>query len=360
MNDRRTSPANSVNRLGVLTPYPIPEPLRGRKVVNIGDGFILRAIERLLGRFAPERTFSPRIALSVEAQAVLTACPAVILAGANQLNDRYTVWPGLTAERIRAAGWRLVPFGIGLHGEPGHTDRLSEPARAVLTALHERIDYSSWRCPHTVAYLRQELPQLAPQLLMTGCPVVYDRPLLEGAPFGREAGRIAVTVTERGDFWDRETALIDFVARQFPRAQRFLVLHQDYAPASRLELLRHRWWPQPPEKLNDYQRLRQYAVRRGFKVTSPADADAAIVFYNGIDMHFGSRLHAHLLCLSRAKRSWLVPVDGRSVGIAEHLGFPLGGPEALEPALDFDFEVVRVRAQSSFEVMQRFLGTIAR
>lgn len=346
--------------LAVLTPYLIPNRLRGRKVVNLGDGFILRAIERLLGRFAPQRTFSPRIALSAQAQKVLEDSPAVILAGANQLNDRYTVWPGLSAERIRASRLRLVPFGIGLHGEPGYTNRLSDATKDVLTALHERIEFSSWRCPHTVGYLRRELPQLGPQLLMTGCPVVYDRPLLEGTPFNTETRRIAVTVTERHDFWVRETAVIDFVARRFRRAARLLVLHQNYSPPTRFEHLRHRWLPKPPERLNDYQRLRQYAVRRGFEVICPADADACSAFYDSVDIHIGSRLHAHLLCLSRGRRSWLVQVDGRAIGMAEFLGFPLCRPDELEAALDFDFEIVRAHAKEGFMVMRRFVETLPR
>lgn len=351
---------NSGNQLAVLTPYLIPDSLRGRKIVNLGDGFILRAIERLVGTFSPARTFSPRIALTSEVQTLLEDSPAVILAGANQLNDRYTVWPGLTAERIRASRLKLVPFGIGLHGEPGFTDHLSDTTKDVLLALHEKIEFSSWRCPHTVEYLKRELPQLSSQLLMTGCPVVYDQPLINGHPFGKSDRRIAVTVTERGDFWERETAAIDFVAQNFPRAERYLVLHQNYSPPSRFEQLRHRWLPQPPSRLNEYQRLRQYAVRRGFHVICPADADACMEFYGSVDMHIGSRLHAHLLFLSRARRSWLVPVDGRSVGMAEFLRFPLCQPDDLGANLDFDFEIVRAQARQGFTVMHRFLETLPR
>lgn len=348
------------NAYAVLTPYLMPPELRGRKVVNLGDGFILRAIERLVGRFAEERYFTPRVPPSPEMVKVLEASSAVILAGANQLNDHFTVWPGLTAERIRASRLRLFPFGIGLHGEPGHTANLSDTTKDILIALHERVEFSSWRCPHTVEYLRRELPQIGPQLLMTGCPVVYDQPLLAGTPFGTAARRIAVTVTERYDFWVRETAVIDFVARHFPRALRYLVLHQNYSPPTRFEHLSHRWLPKPPSELNGYQRLRQYAVRRGFRVICPADADACITFYDGVDLHIGSRLHAHLLCLSRARRSWLVPVDGRAIGMAEFLRFPLCHPSELEAALDFDFGIVHSKAREGFVVMRRFVESLPR
>jgi hypothetical protein len=350
---------NADSPLAVLTPYLIPEVLRTRKVINLGDGFIFRAIERLVGHFAPARTFSPRIVLPDSALSVLENSPAVILAGANQLNDRYTVWPGLTAEQIRASTLRLVPFGIGLHGEPGFTDQLSDATKQVLIALHERIEFSSWRCPHTVDYLKKELPQLSSQLLMTGCPVIYDEPLIEGKSFHEADRSIAVTVTERGEYWARETAIIDFVAKNFPRAKRYLVLHQNYSPPPRFEYFRHRWLSCLPSQLNDYQRLRQYAVRRGFQIECPKGADECIAFYRNIDMHFGSRLHAHLLFLSRAKRSWLVPVDGRALGMAEFLQFPVFQPNDLGEAMDFDFEIVRNRAREGFSVMHRFVKTLA-
>jgi hypothetical protein len=346
------------SKLSALTPYPIPEKLRNRKVVNLGDGFILRAIERLLGRFPPQQLFSPRVAPSPETLVVFDNSPAVILAGANQLNDRYTVWPGLTGSQIRASKIRFVPFGIGLHGEAGFTDGLSDESIDVLRAVHERIEYSSWRCPHTVAFLQQQLPELSAKILMTGCPVTYDKPLLEDQPFKSATRRIAVTVTERQDFWRRETAVIDFVARQFRRSQRYLVLHQNYSPPGRFEHIGHRLLPQEAPSLDPYQKLRRYAVKRGFRVFCPADADECIKFYSTIDFHIGSRLHAHLLFLSTARRSLLVPVDGRSAGMSEFLGFPLCAPGELEAALDFDFEIVRERAKVGFSVMQQFIKSI--
>ena len=97
------------NPRAALTPYPIPPVLRGKKVENLGDGFILRAIERCLGRFADERVLSPRVAPDQQALARLEAARVVVLAGANQLHDRYTVWPGLTAATLRLVGRCRVP-----------------------------------------------------------------------------------------------------------------------------------------------------------------------------------------------------------------------------------------------------------
>ncbi len=340
-----------------LTPYLIPRALADKKVVNLGDGFILRAIERRVGRFLPECTVSPRVKLSTAEQAALARGKGVILAGANQLNDHYSIWPGLKAADVWASGMRFIPFGIGLHGEGGYTVGLTADTLEILRAIHERIEYSSWRCPSTVRFLEAQLPELKGRMLMTGCPVTYDDPLLNGTRFLAAENRVAVTVTERNDFWERETRTIDFVAQRFRRADRFLVLHQNYSPAGRFEPLKHRLLPYT-EVANPYERLRWYAVKRGFHIISPPTADACLAFYQAIDLHIGSRLHAHLHFMSQNKRTFLVPVDGRAAGMAEYLGFPLCDPTCFETYLDFDFETVRARAQVSFEQMKLFLRAL--
>ena len=341
----------------VLTPYVIPLALKGKKVVNLGDGFILHAIERRIGKFASECTVSPRLKPNDAEQAALARGKGVILAGANQLNDRYSIWPGLKAEDISASRLRFVPFGIGLHGEVGYTVGLSKETREILRVMHERIEYSSWRCPPTVRFLEAQLPELKGRMLMTGCPVTYDEPLLKGRRFLKAEQRVAVTVTERKDFWCRETQTIDFVERRFPRAERFLVIHQNYSPAHRFERLKHLLLPDA--KLpNPYERLRRYATRRGFRIIFPSSADECMAFYRTVDMHFGSRLHAHLYFLSQNKRTFLVAVDDRATGMAEYLGFPICDPEQFEKYLDFDFELVRDRALVGVESMTRFLRTL--
>lgn len=344
----------------VLSPYLIPPSLVGHKICNLGDGFILRAIERQMGqRFAPQQVFTPREAPAEDAKVQLREARGVILAGANQLNDRYTVWPRLDAATTASAGYRFVPFGIGLHGEPGFNDGMSEATKAMLRYIHEQIRFSSWRCPATVAYLRRQLPQLADRFLMTVCPVVYDRPLLEGERFHEREASVAVTATERGDFWARETAIIDAAARRFPQARKYFVVHQNFSPPRRFELLRHRLMRPSLAAIPDrVERLRAYARHRGFHVVVPESADACIAFYDGIDVHVGTRLHAHLLFLSRNKRSYLVPVDERSTGIAQALGFPLPLPDTLERNWDFDFEVVRRHAREHYKTMRQFVESL--
>jgi hypothetical protein len=195
---------------------------------------------------------------------------------------------------------------------------------------------------------------------MTGCPVLYDRPLLEASRFRSSEATIAVTATERHDFWEQETSVIDLVTKRFPKTRRFFVTHQNSSPPNALEPIRHHFARRNPKDVPDrIEALRLYARQRGFEIVIPRNADECLRFYETVDFHIGSRLHAHLLFLSQNKRSFLIPIDGRSVGIIEHLGFPAGSAEQLDRLWDFDFEPVREKARESFLVMERFITSFS-
>lgn len=334
----------------------MPQALCGLKAVNIGDGFILRAIERLVGRFRADRLATSRAVPSPKMRASFLRSRGVILAGANQLNDRFSVWPTATAEEIRLKAWRFIPFAIGIHGARGQNEGLTPEARAQIELIHERIEFSSWRCPQTVEFLESAIPALRGRFLMTCCPVLFDLPLLDGTQFNDRARCVAVTATERDDFWAREIATLDFVARFFAKARRVLVLHQDFAqlrPPRRPDLLGA---VSPTDR--SWADLRRHAQSLGFEIVVPDSADRAIRFYQEVDLHFGSRLHAHLHFLSQNKRSFLTRVDARADGISRALGFPLCEPSEFERYLTFDFENIRTRAREIYRVMRQFIESL--
>ena len=338
--------------LSVLTPYLFP---RGSsKVVNVGDGIILRAVERRLGNFSPGYTFSSRAAPVGEQQKRLLDSRATILAGANQLDDQFAPWPGLTAEELRQSHYVFIPMGVGLHGDDHRNAVMSSNTRQILDIMHERSRFSSWRCPRTAAYLTKEMPHLRAQALMTGCPVLYDRPLLESTVFNKNQDVIAVTTTERDTFWSRETLTIDFVASRFPASRKILVIHQNYLSKRKPNLVDRML----SSRRKSAYGLQRYAVNRGFEIFVPSSNEEVISFYRSAAMHFGSRLHAHLHMLSQNKRSFLTKVDNRATGISEHFGFPLCEPAKFADYMDFDFETVRQSALRTFPVMQKFVNSI--
>lgn len=347
----------------LLSPYRIPPRLAAYKVPNLGDGFILRAVERVLAPRRASGCYSTRVPPGLAARAAMQRSGTVVIAGANQLDDRYTIWPGLDAGTLRRSRWRFVPFALGCNGDPERNRAMSAPTRELLEAVHERVEFSAWRCPATLRYLRQALPQLGDRFLMTGCPVLLDEPLLNAGRFHDGEAHVAVTVTERGDFWDRESRLLRAVALRFPRARLSLVIHQDFRrPGGLRRLLSSAGTPAADAER--VQALRGYAARLGYAIVVPASADEALGFYADVDLHVGSRLHAHLLLLSRNRRSWLVPVDGRGRGMAEAFDYPLVDAWRIESSLDrlwdHDFEPLRVQARTAWAQMRRFVDSWTR
>lgn len=332
----------------VLSPYIIPDRLKGRKAVNVGDGFILRGLERIFGFSDPRRVFSPRVAPAAAALNRLRESDFVLLAGANQLHDEFAVWPGLKAEDIESQPLRFVPVGIGVYGDPARNAAMSDHTKRTLRAIHGKIAFSSWRCPLSVEYLERELPDLAGRFLMTGCPAAFDAPLLEGSAFEDRDDEIAVTITERGDWWDRERTTLEYVARRFPAARRHLVLHQDFQSIG----------DAASRKSARYEAVRQVARDLGYEIHVPVSADDALLFYKRIGMHFGSRVHAHLCMLSQNKRSFVTRVDDRATGLAQAYDFPICDPTEFDRHLGMDFEGVRRAAQAAFINMRRFVDAL--
>lgn len=336
--------AKVASDFAVLSPYVIPPELTGPKVANLGDGFILQAIERLVGRIDPGKVVSPRVAPAPDVLERMRASRLVLIGGANQLNDNYRVWPGLSAAELHRSSFRFVPVGVGIHGDPARAAAMSGETKEILELVHERIEFSSWRCPITLNYLQQNLPKLKDRFLLTGCPVMFDRPLLDGTSFP-DAGRVVVaTVTERGDFLKREKATLEFVGRKYPQSEKILVLHQNVAASRGL--------------FDPVRRLRRFAQKLGFTVIAPQSIAEGSALYDRADLHFGSRLHAHLTMLSRNKKSFVVPVDDRARGMADLFAFPLCDPARFEDYLGFDFERVRQAAQRTFPTLEKFVRSL--
>jgi hypothetical protein len=345
-----------MNTYAALSPYLIPASMSGKRV-NIGDGFILRAIERQIGAFAPENVFSSREAPGPAEYTRLTRAKTAILAGANQLDDNFSVWPGLSATDLANMPIRFVPFGIGFNGVADRNKAFSPNALASLVAIHEKLEFSSWRCPITVRMIEAALPQLKGRALMTGCPVVYDKPLLEGNAFHALTNTVAVTVTERDNFWEREAATLRYAAAKFRHSRRLLILHQVFDEPTSFEL-RYGTIPGVSLFLKRRAKLRVLARRLGFEIVSPKSADEALQIYKTVDFHLGSRLHAHLHLLSQNRRSLLTYVDDRMKGFAEFLKFPLSTPDTFDRDMEFDFEIVRAAARASYKNMEKFTSEL--
>jgi hypothetical protein len=344
----------------ILTPYIVPPEMQARKVVNIGDGFILNSIIKLLSPYKCKYLFTPRKPLSESDIAKINSTKALILAGANQLNDDFTIAPEMNLEHLEKIQVPIVPFGIGIYGVQSRNNAMSEATKKILYAIHQRIKFSSWRCNLTIDYLEQFLPELSDKILMTGCPVMYNQKILDKVPFSENKKKVVITVTERGDFWEREVETLNFVSKHFPSSRKILSLHQDFASlgnqAKPKKIFVFFGTKTQQKTTSKPLLLREYAIEQGFKIFLPRSVEDCFRFYNRCDLHIGSRVHAHLYFLSQSKKSFLTYVDDRCLGFAKTLDFPICDFANLERYCDYDFEIYRQNCLATFVNMQKFVN----
>ena len=343
-----------MNYFSALTPYIIPPELPYKKT-NLGDGFILNAIRRLLNFSELRYTFSTKRILSDEDINKINGGRALIIAGANQLNDEYLPWPGFSLDVLEKIKVPVIPMGVGYAGNLNGTGNrcMSSVTKGALQAIHENIQYSSWRCFRTTRYLNESLPELADKFLMTGCPVIYGEKLLSGYPFSEKTEKIIFTPTERGHWRRREYATLNYILDTFPGAEVTMVLHQDFSQLS----IRESFY----NLKNNFvlpRHFHAYARKRGVIVIAPRTADEGEEIYNNCDLHIGSRLHAHIYSLSMCKKSFLTHVDGRAEGFAEYVQFPIVDYTSIGNCAGFDFEIYRRAAIDRYREMAKFTNSL--
>ena len=169
--------------------------------------------------------------------------------------------------------------------------------------------------------------------------------------------KIVVTVTERDDFWERETSTIDYVAKKFPNSKKYLSLHQ-----GEYENIKSTWLSFLPIKkkkrlkIEKIIKLHNYAIDRGFSVIAPKSVKSCWDYYSDCDFHIGSRLHAHLYFLSQSKKSFLTYVDDRMKGFSDLLAFPLCDYNKFDDYLDYNFEIYRQKSIEQYEIMKKFVN----
>ena len=340
----------------VITPYRMSRDPGDLKRANVGDGFILKAVMKLLEPYRCEHIFSSRVTLSPEDINKVNSTQMLVLAGANQLNDNFSAIPGFNCADLEQIKVPIIPMGIGFNGEEGKNDGMSDETKSIMALIHRRSKWSSWRCPLTIDYLHRNLPEMSEHFLLTGCPVMFlgepgkHIPLKERTPES-----VVVTTTDRGTYWQRETQTIDFVHKTFPGARKILALHQaprEIKTRKRLKkLLRG-----DLEQLHTPAALSGYARRRGFEIFQSDEPEDFLDLYRNSDLHMGSRLHAHLFCLSLRKSSFLTYVDGRMAGFSQLLKFPICDPARLADYMDFDFNICWQQIESVKPTMDRFVS----
>lgn len=339
-------------KYAIATPYIIPDFLANKKVVNIGDGFIYSAIVRFLGH-EPESVITSRQAPTEDEIRKINELDYLVLGGANQLNDGFSVFPGYQAKDLEKIKVPIIPFGIGIHGIEKENFGPKPNTVEILKEIHNRITASSWRCPLTTQYLQKHIPEISDKVMMTGCPVAYDRPILDlDRKIPLSSAIVAVTITDRGDFLNSESNILHEVKNNFPQSQLFLCLHQDMLPKV-TSVLSKSLFVKCLDSQNKFIKVRALARDLGYSIIPFSTYQQAFQFYKTCDLHIGSRLHAHLYFLSQGKPSFLFGFDRRHEGIAKTYNIKIRNSGDFEMRNE-EFEDVKKKIQSVYENMLLF------
>lgn len=318
----------------VITPYLV-DPA-GTKRVNVGDGFILDSALKLIGA-RPVKAISSRLPISEDDLALINSSKLVLVAGANTLKTDFQIAPNFTPQLLDRIAVPVALCGIGHFGIEAATARpLDAPSQAIVREILRRIPFASVRCDASAAYLSASVPDLAEQVLMTSCPVVFPVDGLDGG-FARKDryDQLVVTITDR-DALPPQLRLLELAAQTFQAERKVLALHQDYNHTS----------------------LWDFARGLGYEVFTAPDYGAFLDLYRRTDLHVGNRLHAHLKCLSYGARSFLTPFDLRQAFFAQSLDFPLIKSIPFAEFDDYDFARVGARLRPAAARMARFTEAV--
>jgi hypothetical protein len=315
-----------------ITPYLVPP---GPKKVNVGDGFILDSATKLLG-MRPAKTFSSRLPLDDAAIEQINASRCLVAVGANTLKDHFELAPGFTRTTLERIRVPVVLMGVGHYGVPDLTRGLTPASVALLRAFLERFALMSVRCDASWRYVTQSLPDRAPAILMTSCPVAHPTDGIDGG-FARKARyrQLVVTITDREQI-EQQLPILNAARLLFPAERSIFALHQDYGNAA----------------------LNAYATELGYEVFRSDNCAAFIDLYAAADIHFGNRVHAHLKCLANGAVSFLTPFDLRQAYFAESLDFPLITEVPDKAFAEYDFQRFVRRREAASVAMAQFVSAL--
>ena len=316
-----------------ITPYLVPPQLPKR--VNVGDGFVLGACEKLIGERA-SGYLSPWQPLTPADIDRINQHDFLLVAGTNTLKDDFTLCAGFTRETLNLIKVPVVLMAMGHYGIEANTRGMSPGSVQLLEALLERFPYISVRCDRSAAYLRRTIPQKSDAVLMTSCSVAFP---VDGVDkgFARKAeyDTLAVTITDRA-YVKEQLPILAKAPDSFPARRRVLALHQDINNAE----------------------LQSFAKKLGYEVFVSPDYEQFIDLYKNVDIHFGNRVHAHLKCLSMGVPSFLAPFDLRQVYFAESLDFPIVDQLPSPVFSTYDFQRYKTKIAAARPAMDRFVAAL--
>lgn len=211
----------------------------------------------------------------------------------------------------------IVTFGIGwFHANGDWGDISSFKFNSDTKKLFDRLAnngcYNSTR-----DYFTRELlvSNGVKNVMMTGCPVVYNGGDLPKDILYKKEGTVAISIgvgfKDSGKLFQQTKELILGSKERFKQVE--VVFHHSLSP--------HKYVAKSLTKKQN-ELLSFLKDNEVEYIDASGSADNLMAAYDKFDIHFGYRVHAHLYMLSQGKLSYLIAEDGRGTGQQQVMGEP--------------------------------------
>jgi hypothetical protein len=289
---------------------------------------------------------------------------AVVLCGGPAYGHDF--YPGIIplTENIGDIKVPVIPMGIGWSGE--HEDpakfTFSKDSLKALRYIHERCQYSGVRDYITKDIMNRQGYE---NVLMTGCPVMFDVPSI-GKPFSKPdiIKKLVFTVPSNIDLLLQSIHIMSRLKSVFKDAELIASFHRGIKADQHTSL---------KESLG-LRFTARAAATLGYRVVDVSYDVRNIEFYRDCDLHVGYRVHAHVFFCSICKPTFLIQEDGRGVGMSEALGLPdihayrkdavkkltEGVREQFEsgfPQFDKTHEIIEIHYNAMTRLIKSMIGT---
>ena len=235
---------------------------------------------------------------------------AVLLTGGPAYQDK--VYPGVYNLDLAKINTPVLAYGLGWKGKLGQEPedfRFTPEATGFVHQIHhDKTRFSSARDHLTVRMLAANGVD---NVAMTGCPAWYDESKLE-QDFSFNANPKRIVLSMPAVPQAQIPGIMAKLAKDFPKAQRFLSFQAGYASTHSKKGAEYTRWN------------RQMALRgllHGFKpIEFAGNFPKFEQFMQTVDFHIGYRVHSHIFSLSQRKASILIAEDSRGVGQVAAMG----------------------------------------
>jgi hypothetical protein len=293
---------------------------------NAGDFLIKDRALRLLNTFRPDRDVIDLDAwkpLSDSNLDIVNDSKALIFLGGPALQT--SMFPKIypLTKNIDDIKAPMATMGIGWKSSSGSMDAvrnypLSDETLTLLSKIEGSGLVSSVRDFHTQKVLQQRGFK---SFINTGCPALHDldrepfSPNVDGTSINRIAFSLGVSFLSSPAMEEQMKATILGLRENFSGSDLNVVFHHSLDES----FLETHGASHP--HLEGHRRFRDWLVSQGIDyIDISGSAEKLKNYYQGVDIHVGYRVHAHIYMTSVGKLSLLIAEDGRGKALRTVIG----------------------------------------